>query len=217
MKKIFLFLISLVAGIIFIAIYAKLADQKSSQNIISPASDTSRFSLESAPGRSLRGKILSFSGSVDWQSRSATMPATLAKVIPIQQGEKIITKNGKIKIQFEHELTLNILPDTQVEFIQTLPENIVIAQSKGTADYSKTGTASVSVRTIHLLTEVNGNAVVSLDKNTPVVTVDVYKGLVKEAFNDLEYASTVITISEGKQFIFNDETRESTIKLSINK
>jgi hypothetical protein len=212
-KNIILFLLSVLTGIILIIGYERLIADKNVFHRNKPVANT-QFSLERAPAKSLTGTISSFSGDVNWQSRTASQAAKLIASQTIQQGEEITTGvNGKITLEFPNIATISASANTDLNIIQTLPANIVIDQSKGFANYAADGTTPLSVRSLNLLTNITGGIVnISVDKNQHIVTVDVQKGSGTEGFNDSQNKSNVITIDEGSQFIYNADTKNGVVK-----
>ena len=172
------------------------------------------FSLDNAPSESLRGMVGTISGSIEWQSRTATQPATLDSPQQIQQGESLQTgDNGKAIVEFTQCCSIHLFSDTAIDFIQTLPANVVIAQTKGSAEYLVTNTIPVAIRSLHLLiNSTNGDVVFTVSKTLPVISVYVKKGTMQASFNDLNYNSTVIPVTAGETFYFNDTTREEDIE-----
>lgn len=184
--------------------FTKLTKQKSTQTSFNP---------EKAPTESLRGKIATFSGIIKWQSRIATEAARVNLPAFIQQGEQIETEdNGKLTIEFPNVSLIKISPDSQINFAQTLPANIVLVQSKGLVQYQKSGKENISIRVLHLLIQqTSGEMIVSISKDRPLITVNIKKGEATIAYNDAANISQEVTINEGKQLIFNDSTREITL------
>lgn len=216
MKTILLFIFSFFLGIILVLGYNLLFPGKKSAPVLLPISPTitTKFSLEEAPDKSLRGTIISYSGIVDWQSRTATQPAKLTELKTIQQGEALTTgDDGKVTLQIPGVASISALPNSTINFIQTLPENLVIEQNSGSASYRSDGKTPISIRSFDLLTIVqNGMVTVSVDKNQHISTVTVQKGSVTEGFNDTQNLSNVITVAEGYQFIFNNDKKSGFIQ-----
>lgn len=172
------------------------------------------FSLEKAPTQSLTGNIISFSGSVNWQSRIATQPAQLTTPVSFAQGEKIVTgDNGNLTLELGSGCLITISPKTELSLIQTLPANIVFEQESGTVNYTQIVNTPLTIRSLDLLTQIgSGSANIITDKPEGLVTVEVNKGFVTIGYNDAKFISQVATVEAGRQVIFNDETRTIKIK-----
>lgn len=213
MKNIFFFLYALVAGFIMIGLYLRFFNTEKKAVQIKIPFVGSQFSLEKAPSQSTKGKITSMSGSVKWLSRVATQSATLNPTTQIQQGEQVSTEeSGKLSINFDNKLNIIISPKTQIDIIQTLPDNLVFNQASGSAVYEKTGSYPVSIRSRHILIENGGSVSVSVDQSGPIITITSISGNSKLAFNDAEYISTIVDLIEGKVYVFNDDTRQGVLK-----
>jgi hypothetical protein len=172
------------------------------------------FSLQNAPKESLQGEIVSLSGDVAWQSRVATQPAQLKTPRKVQQGENIVTKsNGKVTMTFLNTVTLNMLSDSEVDFIQTLPANMVLVQQSGTTTYTVFGKVPVSVRAQDLLVQQSRGAMnVSVDKDAATVTVRATDGNATAAYTNADNTSVVVPITTGQSFVFDDTSLTGVIQ-----
>jgi len=212
MKNILIFLAYFLLGIFLIFSFRKFTQAISSQKLKSPLPIFS-FSLDNAPSESLKGQLISLTGEVDWQSRTATEPAKITKPILIQQGEGIKTLDtGTATIVFPKAVNIIISPKTELNIIQTLPNNILIGQNNGFTDYKKLGESPLSVRTNDLLVKINqGEITISVSENQPYITVDVINGSVTAGYNDINFITRVLNISSGKSLLFKTDTKKTTI------
>jgi hypothetical protein len=166
------------------------------------------FSPKTPPSHSLTGKIDNIIGDVEWESRQATETAKIALTQDVHQGEKVKTATGSATIQFENIAKIIISPDTDLDIIQTLPNNLVFNQHQGLAEYNKLGDIPISVRIEHLLIDINsGDILVLHDKEKPIITLTVRDGAVTAAYNDLKLNSKVLNLKSGDRIIFHDDTR----------
>jgi len=170
------------------------------------------FSIETAPKNSVKGKIESLSGTVKWESRTATAPSEIVKPVTIQQGEVVETgEDGNTTIIFPEIASIALSSQSIISITQTLPTNFVFDQKEGSISYEKISETPISIRCLHLLTTLDsGKLTLTLDKDTLEITINVKNGSATVAFNDLENVSTVINLKEGEKFIFNDDTRETS-------
>lgn len=213
MKTTLLFIFSLVIGITLI--YIVKMGIRQANYATNPDPKPVSFSLEKAPSESIKGNITSLSGNVGWQSRIATEPAQIISFPELQQGEAVETKdNGKMTLQFGNILASNLSPNTFLNFIQTLPTQFVIDQSKGKTEYVKLGETPLTVRSFGLLINIeSGNVVVSINDKLGVMTSTVKKGSITAAYNDpKQETANVLTVNEGSQYIFNNDTKQGEIK-----
>lgn len=207
-----LFLVSLFLGISLTILYFQLFTPHqatlTSQQIKATLPKTPAFSVANAPRDSLRGTMLSLSGTVQWESRTATTPATITTLQTLQQGEELTTqKDGKATIEFTPTCIITLSPSTNLSIIQTLPTNLVFAQSQGTVTYTKSTTTPLAVRSLDALVQLTqGNVTISVDKDTAQMTVGVSSESATIAFNDSQTISNVVTIPSGKAYVFDDST-----------
>jgi len=172
------------------------------------------FSLENAPTESLVGEIASFSGKVAWQSRVAPVAILINDPVKLHQGEEVDTYNdGNVNINFSNVVNIDADFNTQVNFIQTLPQDFVVEQKQGLVSYSKTGENPVSIITLDLLVDINsGENAILVDKDKAIVTVTVKTGLVTAAFNDNNNNVNVVSIKSGESYIFDDNAKTGVFK-----
>jgi hypothetical protein len=211
-KNIISLIISIAVGALIIILGFLWLSPRDTQ-IIKIILPKSLFSLETAPTKSLVGQISSLSGKVAWQSRVAPVAILIDTPIKLQQGEEVDTyENGSAGINFPKFGTISLSPNTQVNLIQTLPENFVIDQKQGTAVYVKTGETPVSVVSLDLLININsGESTVSIDKDTLEITVTVKTGSSTVAFNDADNSTNVVTIDNGNKYTFDENTKTGRI------
>lgn len=193
------FLLALFIG--FAGSYAFITYTK--QKVETPA--PSAFSLGNPPRNSLKGQITTLFGDTFWQSRAASEPAKITQPQEILQGENLVTKtNGKMTVAFADAETMTILPNSEIDVIQTLPANIVIAQPQGNVQYSRSGNVPFSVNAQSLLVNHNqGTLTISVDKKTQTTTVMVQNGTAQLAYADTDQTSHVITLSQGQSFVYD--------------
>lgn len=215
MKNLITFILFALIGIGATIIFIKALPQAAvRQPIKLPSFSQNQFSLENAPSESIKGKIATLSGDVKWQNRVATQAAQIVNPQVIQQGEELITgDDGLVSVEIPTAGQISISPKTDISFVQTLPQNVVFAQTKGKAEYLKTGSFPISIRSLSLLIQIeSGDIIVSLSEATPIVTIEVKDGLITVAYNDSQNVSQVLKIESGKRFVFNNDTLQGVIK-----
>ncbi len=171
-----------------------------------------RFNIANPPQESKIGTIMSMSGDIKWESRVATEPATIISPVPIKQGERLVTGDqGRLVVNFEDTGSLSVSPKSDVSFIQTLPADFVVNQTEGIVTYTQTGQTPISIRSYHSLIRLkNGSIEVGVDNKTSEVNLTNIKGEATAAFNDINNISTVVGLSGGKAYAFNDGQRTLT-------
>lgn len=213
MKYLSLFLLFLFIGIGIALGYFFWKKEKATMVMpISPKEK--RFSIEPPPKESRIGTVSSMSGQILWESRIATKPAEIKDLKQVQQGEKLTTgKDGQTVISFPDAASITLSPESEIEFIQTLPIHFVFKQTKGKINYLKKGTIPLSVRSLHLLmTFSDCEYVINTDAENHILTLTVKKGSVKAAYNNLQYETQTVVINEGEKYVFNDDKRTGKIK-----
>lgn len=213
MVKISLFIFSILVGGIIIVVGYLWGAPRDSQ-ILKPFFPRTLFSIENAPSQSLFGKVVSVSGNVSWQSRTASFATLIKSWVKLQQGEEInVQNNGKATIDFPQVVKVTVLANTQLNFIQTLPANFVVKQAQGQSIYDKNGAIPLSVRALDLLVNVEaGVCSISVDKDTKDIIVAVNSGSAMIAFSDTDNNTNILTINKGKQYLFNNDTKLGKIR-----
>ena len=211
-KNIVIFLVFFSIGFGSIFFYTKQTTQKKAE-VRKVLASKSAFSMENAPKNSITGEITSLSGDVTWESRVATEPAVLVSNTKIQQGEILYTgPTGALTVTFPSLGEVRLSPNTEVSIMQALATSFVLSQPTGTVTYTSEETTPISIRSLHMLANITGNAVMTVDDLYGVITISVTDGDVTIAYNNTENISQVEIISKEETATFNDETRETTIE-----
>ena len=212
-KNILLFFIPLlVSSMVVVGAYLWISPRNA--GILKPFFPKNYFSLSNAPLDSLKGNVASVSGKVGFVSRIASFATLINSSIKIEQGEEIDTYgNGETNIVFPKIGTIDVSANSQINFIQTLPQNFVVWQKQGLAVYSKNGDIPVSIVTGNLLINLeSGKSTISLDKKTKDITVSVSSGSATVAFTSLNNNTKVLTLKKGDIYIFRDNARTGIIE-----
>lgn len=218
-ENLLLFLFFVVIGITIALVYLRVQKPDTSVLYHSTESQSTptaviNFSLENSPTSAMRGTVTELKGDVLWKSRAATESAALFPATKIQQGEEVETKeDGNLTIEFSDGQSIQILPKSGLNIIQTLPDNLVFQQTDGTAIYKNTSGLPLAVRGLGLVTQfINGEAKITVNNKTAVVIVEVTKGSLATAYNDSRYETSVANITQGKKLTFNNAKKRATIK-----
>lgn len=175
------------------------------------------FSLDQAPINTIKGEIISLSGEVKWQSRMATEPGQLTKDISIQQGESLRTDKGaNLTMKFSSAGVITILPESEIEVVQTLPVNLVFKQINGVVEYQANGNSLLSIKCINLLVNINnGILTIETDGETGEVVLSLKTGLATVAYNSPEFDSKVWEMNPGDKFVFDSNTKKGYFKSDL--
>lgn len=209
MKVFLLFTAALIIGLIAGYSYIRIKPTQAEPLTTSPTPQPKEFSIIDPPSMVLKGIITSMSGEVKWQSRVASESAPLLEPQTIQQGEDLETaEDGQMTVEFEDYLKIDILENSKVSFAQTLPANIVLAQTDGSVNYTKTGSVPVTIRSKRLLIDIqDGKTSVFIEEDKPIIKIRVESGSAKLAYNDRQYVSQIMIVEEDESVIYNDELR----------
>ncbi len=215
MKKLLIFLIFLFIGIVLGSISYVWKSNQPNNNIVRVKKEP-QFSIEKAPKNSETGTIQSMSGTIKWESRIATEASQITKLVPIQQGEELMSgEDGNAVVRFQSGLIISLTPNSHISFVQILPTNFVVNQLKGTIEYQKDNFIPLAIRSLHLLTQMSdGDVSITVDPKTASINITVKQGSVKIAFNDLQNISNVISLNKGDQYLFDDEKRQGNVVIS---
>lgn len=198
-----LFLIFFVVG--FLGIYFFLKDiPKTRLPAIREIFESSKFSLLEAPSESLKAEIGSLEGEVMWKNRIAETPTKISTLSKVQQGESLITgDDGWVSLNFLDTALIKLEPQSEVDIVQTLPNNLVFRQISGTVDYQKTSSIPVSVRVSPLLIDVLSTTEVSIDSDNGRITIS---GVAKVAYNNKANVTQLVEVVQDEPFIFDPNT-----------
>src|SRR5690349_3462927 len=104
MVNVFLFFFSILFGFLLFILSPKVTHiRPQTKKIAQPTTHITptpfSFSTENAPSQTLKATVISSTGDVQWQSRTATESAPLTTSI-LQQGEQLsIGENGKVALK----------------------------------------------------------------------------------------------------------------------
>ena len=206
-------LILFLIGLIFAGVYSLLTSHLFIQNRVlhSPLGSPPPFSISDAPSQSIRGSMQIVSGIVSWESRTATIPAALTSPVTLEQGESVLTDmTGRAVTSFPKVGTIILSPQTEVDFIQSLPTSFLTYQPTGTAKYSKDGSGPLSVRSMSFLISVDsGDVSVTADQDLGRISiVTAGSGQATVAYNSLDNVSQIVTVPQSSTFVFDDAARD---------
>lgn len=216
LKLLSLFIFAILIGFIGAYFLTGFTTNKPKQTVQSAPSPSIAVAFDPVkpPSDSLTARVAAYSGEVKWQSREATEPTEVKSLTNIHQGEKLVTgDSGQVRVEFPGIWQINISANSEIEFAQTLPANLVVVQSSGTVKYQKSGTDIVSIRALHLLVnQDSGTITVSINKDKPTEVIDALQGSATIAYEDSDNVSQEIKLETGKQLTFDDETRKIKIR-----
>jgi hypothetical protein len=212
-----LFTLFLLLGFFIVVLYANKNVSDSNpiiQNLNEINPQAAGFSLENAPQNSLTANISTISGTVKWESRIATEAAVITLPQIIKQGEKIVTGiDGNVAINISSDSAIIILPNTDLDFIQLLPGNLILKQNSGRVEYTITDNLPLTIRSFGMIAKLSsGKFKITVDAETGIVTIEDQHGDVTLAYNNKQFISKVWNITTGETLIYNDDTRRVIIE-----
>lgn len=213
MKYLSLFLLFLLIGVGIVFGYSFWKKEKAT--VVTPVSPKEeRFSIESPPKEARTGTVSTMSGQILWESRIATQPAEIRELKQVQQAETLETgKTGQAKVTFADASSVSLSPDSEIEFLQTLPVNFVFRQNKGEINYVKKGIIPLTVRSLHLLMAFSdGEYTLKTDRDTHKIELGIIDGSVKIAYNDINYNTQTLEVTKGQKYLFDDDSRTGEIQ-----
>lgn len=196
------------AGIILGYVFLKTPNSTPT-HLVKVPSPIPTYSVEAPPSESLRGTIASRSGTLQWESRIATIASELTTDEPMEQGEELITGvNSGATVDFNNKYSLMFGENSDVSFIQTIPIDFVVEQNKGTINYTINNNTPLSIRIRSaILTKTAGSIQVTITEDNPIILISTLQGTAQIGFNDLDYVSQVFTLREGQVYEYNSDER----------
>lgn len=83
-----------------------------------------------------------------------------------------------------------------------------MVQSQGQVDYKKLAKVPISIQSLHLLTQVDGEASINVNADQHLISVISRSGTATVSFADKNYDTHTFIVNSGRQFIFDDDNRK---------
>lgn len=173
------------------------------------ARQPSTFTLE-PPAGAISGTLLETRGVVEKLARDDKEFRVASPGATILEGESVATKNGSAVATLGNFGTLTLLDTAEIQFANLLPEAILVWQKSGLVRYETNDKSRLSVRALHALAELSGEATITVRFST--VTIQVIRGKVKLGLVDLQNNTNVWYIPEGSSAHIDDETRRVVLR-----
>lgn len=212
LRNIALITLSFLIGIGIIGIFSLLTKHVFIQTRVlqNPLGKPPFFSINQAPSRSIKGTFTTFSGPISWVSRTATTPAKLTTPISLQQGENLLTGiGGQATVAFPKVGTIALSPQSEVDFIQSLPQSFLAYQPTGSVVYTKNGPSTLSVRSMSFLIQIeSGIITITADADNGQITLSSdTSSQAKIAYNNLDNVTQIVTLLPEQTLLFDDNSR----------
>ena len=205
-KAFLIFSLSFLIGLFFFFCF-RLWQVKKTDDIPFIPQKTS-FKLE-PPSDSLRGKFINIDGKVKKLSRNEKDSKPASKSEEVLQGESLITENNSQAIlEFSNTIKIKLFPETEINFVNLLPQSFLVQQKSGIAIYEQTENNNLSVRSLYSLVTLNsGKARIIVDDKNGNITVEISQGSGQIAFSDLENKTHVWKLEKSQKAVISDEKR----------
>lgn len=161
----------------------------------------------SPPRESFSGQIVESSGVVEKRGREDEEFKPLQGTT-IVQDDSIATKQSNIEILLNDQTGLKLLNNSEIGFVNLLPNSLLFKQVSGTITYKPF--SPISIRVLHTLIETTGTITVSIDQS--FITLNHLTIKTKIGLVDLENNTQVYVIKPGETAVINDEIRSVKIK-----
>jgi hypothetical protein len=172
-------------------------------------SQTSTFLLE-PPAGAIPVNLTTSTGTVEQFVRENTEYTQATPGGMIRQGESIATKLGNAIITLADSGNITLRNNSQISFIHLLPNSIVLWHRAGAIEYEVNSMNPFSIRTLHALVELWGDAVISTDD--PIIKIQLNKGTAKVAIVDADNNTKIWNMTEGQLLRIDDDTREVELR-----
>lgn len=166
------------------------------------------------PTGALTAAVSQINGEVSKETREE-QTQRLTKETTLIQGESIIATNGAALVSFKDQATLTLGTNTRVDYVNGLPDALVLSQTTGEVTYTILNKIKpFSIQSLALLIQFSNLAEVTVTTNADDETVSVYvtSGELTLAYSDADYNTQVEKITEGQSAIFENEQSTLTIE-----
>lgn len=218
MNKAIIFIITCILGIIIVVDYFLWKPTESQSEItITPSPQQNeqldkKSLLNNPPPESIKGQITNLIGEVEWQSRAATEFEEITEPQQILQGEIVATKDGTVDISFNEDMLFSLQEDSELEFVQTLPDKLVLVHRNGTINYENNTSAPLSIRSSSLIALLsNGSMEITRDNEEQQIIITAIQGTVQIAYNNADFISQIVNLEEDETFLFYIEESDGEI------
>ena len=172
------------------------------------------FTLK-APERSLTATLTTISGMITKSPRGSTESAAIYNSTTIIQGDGITSDaTSSALINFENGTQILVGKKANLQFINTIPEEMLLWQQDGFAKYQATPSAApITVRSLSLLTTISSGSA-TIQVNEPrgnIITITTNDSPITVAYQDKDSNTHIINIPTNSTATYNHIRRTLTI------
>lgn len=173
------------------------------------APQPSSFTL-SPPSQAITAALSESAGVVEQFTREADDYQEATPGGAIRQGESIATKRGSAVIALDTLGSVSMGDNSEMSFVSLIPTSLVVWQKSGTVAYEVNASDPFSIRALHALITLSGDASLAIDGTD--ILFRVTKGTAKLALVDTDNNTNVWNIVEGQRAIVDDEARSVRLR-----
>jgi len=161
------------------------------------------------PRQAITGIIAQSSGEVFQFTREndGYTPATPGGTL--RQGEAIATKQGAVALSFNNAGHVSLKENSELSAASLVADAIMFQQKEGIIFYEVNSITPFSIRALHALFTLNGDATLTI-RGTQVM-FQVTKGTAKLALVDTDNNTHVWDLVEGNRAFVDDNAREVSV------
>jgi hypothetical protein len=176
---------------------------------IKPFIPTNSSFILSPPDRAMLANLEVSSGEITKYPRSSTESAKILDSTTLVQGDSIESDaTSSAHITFKNNIQISVGPKANLQFIDTIPTELLLWQQDGLAEYTATS-SSITVRSLSLLATISSSSA-SISVNDPnpgqiTLTAGLYP--IKVAYQDQDSNTHVIDIPASSSATYNHSKR----------
>ncbi|MCL4384026.1 hypothetical protein M1116_01075 [Patescibacteria group bacterium] len=160
------------------------------------------YAPPSAPSAAIKAQVSSSSGLPLKHPRYSSAYLPMAPSDWLVQGEGIRTDaSSSASLGFSPVLSLQVKPNTVLDFTNGVLPNLLLTQSSGEIEYQPT-TADNTIRAAHLLVHPASGLTITFDSGYIYL-----QGLGQIAYEDLSNVTHIVDLRSNRRLRFNDSNR----------
>ena len=168
------------------------------------------------PQGAIQATVTNLLGKVGKEGRNDTSFHSITKPTTLIEGESLsATDSGSVSVQFNNIAVLSLGTNTELDYLNGLPNALVVRQPKGTISYDTAlNIKPFSIRSLGLLTQLINQTKATIVTNTTeqTVYVTVIKGTVTLAYSDQNNNTQVEKLNKGQKALFDNNASTLTLE-----
>ena len=173
------------------------------------------------PQQSIGATLTVLNGIITEYSRNSTEAASISDSTRLVQGDSIESDaTSSAQLVFDNNLYLEMGPSANLQFIDTIPSELLLWQQDGQIEYSSTASATpITIRSLSLLTTIaSSSATITVNAPKPR-QITILSGLapIKVAYQDKDANTHVVDLPPTTRAIYTHSTRLLTLPRTTPK